>query len=152
MYAGIKDKTLSTTLTKSSSMSSEIKLFISYVWDDSTNKFVRKLQKDLACFGFTVFLDKVVIVAGDNIQHELAKEMDQADGIIVLISKKFSSSQWCDKELQMCQRRGKPLFPVRRIKEQPNNNVDMAVGSIKYVDFIEYEDSLKSLVQGIIKK
>ena len=47
------------------------------------------------------------------------------------------------------------LFPVRRIKEQPSSIVDMALGSIKYVDFInesKYEDSLKSLIQGIIKK
>ena len=131
------------------------KLFISYAWEDSTNEFVKKLQKDLADYGFEVFLDKVNIVAGDNIQHELAKEMDKADGIIVVISKKYSSSQWCDKELQMCQRRGKPLFPVRRIEEQPSNNVDMAVGSIKYVDFTnkrKYGGSLKSLIQGIIKK
>ena len=152
MYAGVKDKTLSTTLTKSLSM---FKLFISYAWEDSTNEFVKKLQKDLEGYGFEVFLDKDNIVAGDNIQHELAKEMDQADGIIVVISKKFSSSQWCDKELQMGQRRKKPLFPIRRIKEQLSNNIDMAAGSIKYVDFIDedkYEDSLKSLIQGITKK
>ena len=154
MYAGVKDKAPSTTLTKSSPKPSKVKLFISYAWEECTNEFVIKLKGDLEDHGFEVFLDKVDIVVGQNIQHELARQMDEANGIIAVFSKKFSSSEWCDKELQMAQRHNKPFFPVRRIREKYSNNLDIAMGSIKWADFInesEYEDSLKALIQGIEK-
>ena len=139
----------------SSSTLSKVKLFISYAWEKTTDNFVVKLQKDLKDRGYQVFLDKVDIVAGDNIQHELAKRMHETDGIITVFSKKFSSSQWCDKEIQMSQRLKKQFFPVRRIKEEYSKSLDMAMGSIKWIDFIkdsEYQDSLKDLIRGIEKK
>ena len=139
----------------SSPTRSKVKLFISYAWEETTNGFVIKLQKDLEDQGYEVFLDKVDIVAGHNIQHELAKRIHETDGIIAVFSKKFSSSQWCDKEIQMAQRLKKQFFPVRRIKEKYSKNLNMAMGSIKWIDFIkdsEYQDSLKDLIKGIEKK
>ena len=136
---------------------SQVKLFISYAWEDATNDFVEKLKRDLEDTGLQVFLDKHEILPGDNIQHEVAKGMDEADGIIIVYFKKYPSSNWCDDELQMAQRSHKKIFPVRRISGPYQRNVDLALGGILYANFtldneVEYQKSLDLLIKGIEKK
>ena len=139
----------------SSSTRSKLKLFIRYALEETTNDFVIRLQKDLKDRGYQVSLDKVDIVAGDNIQHELAQKMHETDGIITVYSDRFPSSQWCDKEVEMAQMLKKQFFPIRRVKEGYSDNLDMVMGSIKWIDFIndsEYQNSLKDLIKEIEKK
>lgn len=160
---GIKDSPSSTTEAVPSPVAvnvpstlSEINLFISYAWEDSTNDFVVKLQKDLTKEGFKeVFLDKVSILAGDNIQHTLSKELCKANGIIAVDSEQYRVSKWCDNELLTAERKGKQIFPVRRTKEKYSDNLDRAIGALKWVDFTDddkYNDSFQSLIAGIRKK
>ena len=135
---------------------SQVKLFISYAWEDTTNNFVIKLKRDLEAAGLQVFLDKHEIYPGDIIQHEVARGMEEADGIIIVYSERYPKSDWCDKELQMAQNRHKKIFPVRRIKSQYKKNVDLAIGGIMYADFIDddngYQSSLTLLIKGIERK
>jgi len=137
---------------------SHITLFISYAWEESTEEFVEKLKSDLESeLGLKIFLDKHEIFIGDNIQHELAEGIEEANGIIVVYSEKYPNSQWCDKELQMAQRKEMPIFPVRRIKDACKKNVNMAIGSLLWADFTdddedEYKKSLDLLIKGIEKK
>lgn len=151
-----KSAATGTSSVKMQSSLSQVKLFISYAWEDTTNNFVVKLKRDLEAKGLQVFLDKYEILPGDIIQHEVAKGMEEADGIIVVYSERYAKSQWCDKELQMAQNHGKKIFPVRRIKGQYQRNVDLAIGGILYADFIDdengYQSSLALLIKGIEKK
>ena len=160
---GIKDSPSSSTVAVPSPVAvnvpstfSEVKLFISYAWEDSTNDFVKKLREDLENEGFRqVFLDKVSILPGDNIQHTLSEELDKANGIIAVDSEKYRVSKWCDNEILTAERKGKQIFPVRRTKEKYNDNLDRAIGGIKWVDFTDddkYQDSFQSLIAGIRKK
>ena len=137
--------------------SSQVKLFISYAWEEATNAFVVRLKGDLEATGLQVFLDKHEILPGDNIQHEVAKGIDKADGIIIVYSERYPTSKWCDNELQMALRLNKPIFPVRRISGPYQRNVDLALGGISYAIFTldnegEYQKSLDSFIKGIEKK
>ena len=158
IYIGQKSKSAATgtTSVKMQSSLSQVKIFISYAWEDTTNNFVIKLKRDMEAAGLKVFLDKHEILPGDMIQHEVAKGMEEADGIIIVYSERYPNSYWCDKELQMAQNRRKKIFPVRRIKNPYEKNVDLAIGGIRYADFIDddngYQDSLTLLIRGIEKK
>ena len=134
-----------------------INLFISYAWEGATNDFVEKLKHDLEATGLEIFLDKHEILPGDNIQREVARGMDKANGIIVVYSERYPNSEWCNKELQMAERLKKPIFPVRLITDPYQSNVDLALGSILYVKFSlddhdQYQASLEFLIKGIKKK
>ena len=135
----------------------QIKLFISYAWEKATNDFVVKLKTDLEAKGLQIFLDKHDILPGDNIQHEVAKGINEADGIIIVYSERYPVSQWCSQELQMAQNLGKKVFPIRRIKGPYQRNVNLPIGGILYANFtldneVEYQNSLASLIKGIEKK
>lgn len=139
------------------SSSTQIKLFISYAWEKATNDFVEKLKGDLEARELQIFLDKHDILPGDNIQHEVAKGIDEADGIIIVYSERYPNSQWCSQELQMAQKLGKKVFPIRRIKDPYQRNVNLPLGGILYANFTlnnedEYHNSLSLLIKGIEKK
>ena len=139
------------------SSSTQIKLFISYAWEEDTNNFVVKLKKDLEAEGFNVFLDKCDILAGDVIKHEVAKGIDEADGIIIVYSERYAYSKFCEKEQELAESCGKKIFPVRRITNRFPVNVELALGGIKYVKFTSdndeaYQNSLESLIKGIKKR
>ena len=132
-------------------------MFISYAWEKATDDFVVKLKGDLEAKGLQIFLDKHDILPGDNIQHELAKGIDEADGIIIVYSEKYRDSRWCSRELQMAQNLDKKVFPVCRIKDSYPRDVNLSLGGILYVNFtleneVEYQRSLASLIKGIEKK
>ena len=135
--------------------SSRVKLFISYVREEATNAFVVKLKRDLEATGLQVFLDgHDIILPGDNIQHELAEGID---GIIIIYSERYPTSNWCQNELQMAQRLNIPIFPVRRISGPCQGNVDLALEGISYTNFNldnedEYQESLDLLIKEIEEK
>ena len=136
---------------------SEIKMFISYAREESTNEFVLKLKEDLESVGLKVFLDKDNILPSDNIRHELAEGIKEAHGIIIVHSKRYSESKWCNEEYQMALRKNKQVFPILRTKDQYQPKEDMAFGSTCWVDFTDnsengYQQSLDSLIKGIRKK
>ena len=136
---------------------SQVKLFITYAWEEATNDFVLKLKEDLEATGLQIFLDKHELLPGDIIQREVAKGIEEADGIIVVYSERYPDSKWCHKELQMAQNRNKKIFPVRRIKGQYDRNAELAFGDIVYANFIlnneeTYKSSLDLLIMGIEKK
>ena len=141
----------------SASPPAQIKLFISYAWEEATNDFVEKLKTDLEAKGLKMFLDKHDILPGDNIQREVAKGIDEADGIIIVYSERYPVSQWCSQELQMAQNLGKKVFPIRRIEDPYQRNVNLPIGGIRYATFtlddeVEYQNSLALLIKGIEKK
>ena len=104
--------------------------------------------------GFKVFLDKLDILPGHNIWHELAKGIEEANGIIVVHSKRYSESKWCDQEYQLAVRKDKAILPICRITDKYHSIEDMAFGSICWVDFTndDYKMPLNLLIAGIKKK
>lgn len=147
--------TVTTSSVNMPSSFSQVKLFISYAWEQATDDFVLKLKKDLEDKGLNVFLDKHDIVVGEDILHAVANGMEDSNGIIVVYSERYPDSKWCDSELQMAKRCNKPIFPLRRIKSAFKGTVNLVIGSLLYADFTEddddeYQRSLDSLIKVAI--
>lgn len=75
------------------------KIFISYKRSDSSNVAIQ-LYELLERNNFDVFLDTHSIDKGEEFQEELWHRMTDCDVILMLNTKNFLNSEWCNKELQ----------------------------------------------------
>jgi len=75
------------------------KIFISYKRSDSTNIAIQ-LYEELEANNFDVFLDTHSVDKGDDFQDELWHRMTDCDVILMLNTKDFLKSKWCNRELE----------------------------------------------------
>jgi hypothetical protein len=75
------------------------KIFISYKRSESTNIAIQ-LYELLEKNNFDVFLDTHSVDKGEEFQEELWHRMTDCDVILMLNSKGFIKSEWCNKELE----------------------------------------------------
>lgn len=72
------------------------KIFVSHSSVDK--EFVRKLCTDLSHFGHTPWLDEWEIKVGDSIPHKIETGLNDADFIVVVLSKSSIESKWVERE------------------------------------------------------
>ena len=89
-----KEKLITQLFTRNPTMKTT---FLSYSHKDET--FVKKLYKGLVRDGVNCFFDKESIQWGDNWVMSLEKGLDQADFLVVVLSKHFIESEWTKLEL-----------------------------------------------------
>lgn len=77
---------------------SERKVFISYKRDESSSIAIQ-LFEALERNNFDVFLDTHSVRPGDQFQDELWHRMTDCDVVIVLNTKNFCKSEWCEEEI-----------------------------------------------------
>lgn len=75
------------------------KIFISYKRTESSNVAIQ-LYEALEGNNFDVFLDTHSVDKGEEFQEELWHRMTDCDVIVMLNSKGFLKSEWCNKELE----------------------------------------------------
>lgn len=75
------------------------KLFISYKRSDSSNVAIQ-LYEALEANNFDVFLDTHSVDKGEEFQEELWHRMTDCDVILMLNTREFLKSEWCNKELE----------------------------------------------------
>lgn len=75
------------------------KIFISYKRSESSNIAIQ-LYEALEANNFDVFLDTHSVDKGENFQEELWHRMTDCDVILMLNTKEFLKSEWCEKELE----------------------------------------------------
>jgi hypothetical protein len=75
-----------------------IRVFISYASPDV--QFASMLTQSLERDEFDVFFAPRDIMGGEDWQDALAREMDQAGKIVVVISSSSSSGNWLDREVK----------------------------------------------------
>lgn len=75
------------------------KIFISYKRSESSNVAIQ-LYEALERNNFDVFLDTHSVDKGEEFQEELWHRMTDCDVILMLNTKKFLKSEWCNKELE----------------------------------------------------
>lgn len=68
------------------------KVFISHTAVDKP--FVRRLAKRLAKSRFQVWLDERDLIAGDSLPENIAKALEAAKAILVVVSKASVKSKW----------------------------------------------------------
>ena len=72
------------------------KVFVSHSSQDKS--FVRQLCTDIVHSGHTAWLDEWEIKAGDSIPHKIEKGIEEADFVIVVLSKNAIESKWVERE------------------------------------------------------
>lgn len=75
------------------------KIFISYKRSESSNIAIQ-LYEALEASNFDVFLDTHSVDKGEAFQDELWHRMTDCDVILMLNTKGFLKSEWCEKELE----------------------------------------------------
>lgn len=75
------------------------KIFISYKRSESSNIAIQ-LYEALEANNFDVFLDTHSVDKGEHFQEELWHRMTDCDVILMLNTKEFLKSEWCEKELE----------------------------------------------------
>lgn len=75
------------------------KIFISYKRSESSNIAIQ-LYEALEANNFDVFLDTHSVDKGEVFQEELWHRMTDCDVILMLNTKEFLKSEWCNKELE----------------------------------------------------
>lgn len=75
------------------------KIFISYKRSESSNVAIQ-LYETLEQNNFDVFLDTHSIDKGEEFQEELWHRMTDCDVILMLNTKEFLESEWCNQELE----------------------------------------------------
>lgn len=92
------DKIVDLILESFGKLRSSRKVFISYKRDESTSVAIQ-LYEALEKHNFDVFLDTHSIKQGEPFQDELWHRMTDCDVILLLNTKGFLESQWCEKEI-----------------------------------------------------
>jgi len=116
-----------------------------------TNDFARRLSEDLERQGFETFLDTGNITIGDALPQNITKGIKNCDGMIIIYTKNYCSSDWCPKELDYAVDQKKQLYPLKR------QDVEYERGSWhlsrllyqKFYDEESYAESLWQLISAI---
>jgi hypothetical protein len=98
-YSKLKEnKIIDLVLESFGKLRNSRKVFISYKRDESTSIAIQ-LYEALEKNNFDVFLDTHSIKQGEPFQDELWHRMTDCDVILLLNTKKFLESEWCEKEI-----------------------------------------------------
>jgi TIR domain len=127
------------------------KIFLSHASADKG--FVRGLAVDLGEIGHQPWLDEWEILGGESIPARIAESVEQADFMIVVLSKWAVESNWVEQEWQ-----AKFWSEVndRKITVIPilidECNIPVLLRAKKYIDFrSNYTDALKILSNSIAR-
>lgn len=128
------------------------KIFLSHSSKDKG--FVRKLATSLNKLGHIVWLDEWEIRVGDSIVSKIESGIEQADFVVVILSKKSTSSEWVQKEWQAkywdeINRRNVFVLPIL-LEECP---IPILLRTKKYADFsLDYEAGLIELALSLQRR
>tara|TARA_R110000744_G_scaffold326979_1_gene432701 strand:+ start:2197 stop:3357 length:1161 start_codon:yes stop_codon:yes gene_type:complete len=93
-----KDKIVDLILESFGKLRNTRKVFISYKREESTSVAIQ-LYEALEKSNFDVFLDTHSIKGAESFQDELWHRMTDCDVILLLNTKNFLKSEWCEKEI-----------------------------------------------------
>lgn len=113
-----------------------MKIFISYNHRDK--KYADLISRSLVEAGHEIFMDTLKLKAGDNIVEKIDQGVEQADALIVLISKSALNSKWIMHEVSAMAMRDfsnkkKKIIPIKL----DNSPMPSYLMDYLYLDFFE---------------
>ena len=145
----------SSQLPLTSTVSRKLKLFISYGREEVTNTFAKRLHGDLENKGYQPTLDAKSFEIGDSLSHVISQGIANCDAMIVILSKKYSKSSWCNDELIFAKKRNKKIFIIKCEKEcNLSDQVDYQIGDSLYLSVTqdeEYDEEIVKLMKALEK-
>ncbi|MDX2140508.1 MAG: TIR domain-containing protein [Chloroflexota bacterium] len=86
------------------------KIFISYSRTDT--EYATHLTKELLRRGYLVWLDRTSVQVGDEFMRKIARGIQEADAVVVLMSEAAEKSDWVPNELLIAKKLNKPILPI----------------------------------------
>lgn len=136
-------------------------IFISYGRNEKVNKFVDKLSQVIEAEGWSTFVDREEVTAGDEWMDELSAALGRCKAVVAVLTPKYLNSKYCKMELVAGFNSGKVLFPVI-LREVPKydetehgSTIKMIIQQFQYTMFksASFEEAaMNSLLKGIKKK
>lgn len=129
-----------------------VKVFVSHSSKDK--QFARWLSIDLANAGHRPWLDEWEIRAGDSIPTQIGLGIEDCDFVLVLLSKKSTSSHWVEREWQA---KFWNEVNVNKVMVIPvlveDCEIPILLQAKKYADFrTDYTDGLETLLASLLPK
>ena len=132
-----------------------MKLFISYGREEVTNRFAERLHKDLENKGYEPTLDAKDFEIGDSLSDVISERIANCDAMIVILSKKYSKSQWCNGEIIFAKKKNKKLFIIKREEEcNLSDQMEYHIEDSLYLSIIQdekYDDEIAKLMKALEK-
>jgi formylglycine-generating enzyme required for sulfatase activity len=111
----------------------KLKVFVSYSRRDSSD-FAEELVAGLEVAGFTAFLDRHDIVAGEDWEARLGGLIEQADTVVFVVSPEAVKSERCVWEVDKALAEAKRLLPVVW-KAVPDSEIPAQLSRRQFVRF-----------------
>ena len=155
IHSGASLMQQSSQLPSTLTIGRKLKLFISYGREEVTNKFAERLHEHLESKGYEPTLDAKNFEIGDSLSDVISEGIANCDAMIVILSKKYSKSPWCNNELKFAKKKSKKLFIIKREEEcNLSDQVDYQIGDDLYLSIIrdeEYTDEIAKLMKALEK-
>lgn len=125
------------------------KVFMSH--SSADKGFVRGLAVDLAAMGHQPWLDEWDILAGESIVEKVSAGIEDADFVIVVLSKSAAGSKWVENEWQAkywAEVNERRVVVIPAVIEECS--IPVLLRSKRYVDFrVDYSDGLALLAKSL---
>lgn len=115
-------------------------LFISYARKDINP--VKKIKRELAKRGFSIWFDEDSIIGGRKWEEEIYDAIDNCSALILMQSPSSVSSEWVDIEWRRAKSKNKPIIPALVYAFDPAEN---PVPEIQWINFTQYKNEDKFL-------
>lgn len=127
-------------------------IFISHTHEDT--EFVEKLKNSLFKFDITTFSYRDILSPGDSIYETLAQSVNEADGVIFVVSKAAAKNMNFESEVALSisarlQGKDSPLIPVLA---DSNALIPAFLADLQYLDMSNserYDAGLPLLIQAL---
>ena len=123
-------------------------VFLSYHHSD--RELMKKLRSDLKSSGLSVWSDERLKAGSKNWRAAVAKQIEAARSVVVILSPSAKSSEWVANELAYASVFQKTIFPLMALG---NNRTSIPIDLISYHFFDirhDYEEG-KNLLVGALK-
>jgi hypothetical protein len=132
-------------------------LFLSYSREVESTKFVTKLKRKLESSGFSVWMDTEDIHTGSDWHSAVGDALQNCKALIVVITARYLTSEYCKKELYMASDEKKPVFPVVLGDvdfSKSDSGVRYAISSLNRIYFSNASDqkAFAKLLEGLKHK
>ncbi|MCL4875562.1 MAG: HEAT repeat domain-containing protein [Anaerolineae bacterium] len=136
-------------------MARKKQIFLSY--RSSEVDFALKLAADLKNSGINLWIDRLDVKPGDDWRIAIQDAIDQASGMIAILSTAYTRSHYCKRELARADRYHYPIVPIL-ITPLDDKAWPIEVEREQYLDFTNWRDDdayrkqLDRLVENLIER
>ena len=130
----------------------KLRIFISYGRESITNAFAEKLHTDLIAKHYEPTLDVVDFIPGISLSKVISSKIADCDFMIVILSDKYSESEWCRDELIFAKETKKKVILIKRGKCNISSQVQFLIGDRLYLSFIndeDYDDNFCKVIRAL---